>query len=75
MVSYVQYRMPEILALGGQRQKDLCEFSTSVVYPVSSRLVRATWKDSECLKKERKVSTDSVFSPLENLSENPLIHV
>lgn len=46
MVSYVQYCMPEILTLGGQRQKDLCEFNTSVVYTVSSMLVRATWKDS-----------------------------
>lgn len=67
--------MPEILVLREQKQKDFCEFNTSVVYTVSSRLVRAAWKDSECLKKETKASTDSVFSPLENLSENPLIHV
>ena len=67
--------MPEILALREQKQKDFCEFNTGMVCTVSSREERALWKDSECLKKERKASTDSVFSPLENLSENPLIHV
>jgi hypothetical protein len=31
------YRMPLILALGIQRQEDLCEFQASLVYRVNSR--------------------------------------
>ena len=33
-----------IRALGRQRQVDLCEFKASLVYRVSSRVVRATEK-------------------------------
>ena len=37
--------MPFILALGRQRQADLCEFKASLVYRVSSRSARATQGD------------------------------
>ena len=44
--------MPLILALGRQRQVDLCEFKASLVYRVSSRTAGATGRP--CLEKTKK---------------------
>ena len=45
--------MPSILALKRQRQRqeDLCEFQTSLVYRVSTRTPRATEKKTKHAKK------------------------
>jgi hypothetical protein len=37
--------MPLVLALGRQRQEDLCEFKASLVYRASSRIARATQRN------------------------------
>jgi hypothetical protein len=46
------WHMPLILALGRQRQEDLCEFEEILVYRLSSRTARATEKP--CLKKQKQ---------------------
>ena len=45
--------MPLISALGRQKQADLCEFKASLVYIVSSRTARASYKVRLCLKRKR----------------------
>jgi hypothetical protein len=44
------WSMPLILALGKQRQADICEFETSLLYRVSFRMARATQRN--CLGKK-----------------------
>ena len=46
------WRRPLILALGRQRQVDLCEFKASLVYRASSRTAEATGRP--CLEKTEK---------------------
>ena len=48
--------MPLILALGRQKQVDLCEFKASLVYIVSSRTAGATGRP--CLKKTKNKQTN-----------------
>ena len=42
--------MPFIPALGRQRQVDLCEFNTSLVYSVSSRTAKLLHRETLSLK-------------------------
>jgi hypothetical protein len=42
------------LALGRQRQTDLCELKASLVYEVSSRTARATQKNLSKKKKKKE---------------------
>ena len=48
------WRTPLILALGRQRQVDLCEFEASLVYRVSSSMVKAEYKKTVFKKKKEK---------------------
>ena len=43
-------------ALGRQRQTDLCEFKTSLVYRVSSRTARAVTQRNTALKYQKRKS-------------------
>ena len=47
--NWAWWNMPLILALGRQRQEDLCEFKASLVYRMSSRLAETTGRP--CPKK------------------------
>jgi hypothetical protein len=47
-------------ALGRQRQVDLCEFETSLVYRVSSRTYKATQRDPVS-KRQTKTKTQQSF--------------
>jgi hypothetical protein len=47
------WHRPLVPALGRQRQADLCEFETSLVYIVSSRTARAT-QGIPVLKKQKQ---------------------
>ena len=51
---------PLILALGRQRQADLYEFETSLVYKASSRIARATQRNSVS-KNKTKTKPDLIF--------------
>ena len=46
--------MPLILALGRQRQENLCEFESSLVYKLSSRTARAVTPRSPVSKTKTK---------------------
>ena len=46
--------MPLIPALGKQRQAELCEFKTSLVYKVSSRSAKAVTQRNPVSKNEKK---------------------
>ena len=48
--------MPSIPALWRQRQANLCEFKVSLVYRVSTRIARDTWRHPvlEKLKKKKE---------------------
>jgi hypothetical protein len=46
--------MPLILALGRQRQVDLCEFQYSLVYRESSGTARATKRNPDLKRQGRK---------------------
>ena len=46
------WHTPLILALGRQRQVDLCEFKVSLIYKVSSRTARAVTQRSPVFKKK-----------------------
>ena len=50
--------MPLIPALGRQRQLDLCEFKTSLVYRVSFRTAKATQRNPVSKKTNRKACFD-----------------
>jgi hypothetical protein len=60
--------MPLILALGRQRQEDLCEFRTNLVYWVSSRTARATQRRGEgcalegCIRRIQHSQTNTHIS-------------
>jgi hypothetical protein len=49
MISYFQF-----LALGKQRQANLCEFQTSLVYSASSRTARTTLRNPVSKTKQNK---------------------
>jgi hypothetical protein len=56
---------PLILVLGRQMQTDLCEFETSLVYRVSSRIARATQKNSVSKnKKTNKQKNPTTNTPV-----------
>ena len=48
------WRMPLIPALERQKQADLCEFKSSLIYKVSSRTARAVSQRSPVLKNQRQ---------------------
>jgi hypothetical protein len=50
----VWWYMPLILALDRQRQEDLCEFKSSLIYIASSNTARTTL-EGPCLKKQMEV--------------------
>ena len=54
-VRWMCWCVPLILVCGRQRQADLSEFKTSLVYRLSSRTARATGRP--CLKKTKKKKT------------------
>ena len=49
--------MPLIPAFGRQRQVDVCEFKASLVYRVSSRTTRATWRNPVLKNKQTNKKT------------------
>ena len=49
-----------ILALGKQRQVDLCEFKASLVYKVSSRTAKATWRNLKTRNKQTNKHTKKI---------------
>ena len=51
--SVLWWHIPLIPALGRQRQEDLCEFKTSLVYRGSSRTARAVYTEKSCLGKKK----------------------
>lgn len=55
--------MPFIPTLGRQRQLDLCEFKTSLVYIVSSRLARVSQSDPVSRTKQSKQKQTNKQNP------------
>jgi hypothetical protein len=55
------WRTPLILALGKQRQEDLCEFQASLVYRVSSRIARSTQRNPVSRNKQTNKQANSVI--------------
>lgn len=55
--------MPFIPTLGRQRQLDLCEFKTSLVYIVSSRLARVSQSDPVSRTKQSKQKQTNKTQP------------
>ena len=47
-------RTPLILALGRQRQTDLCEFEATLVYRLSSRTSQDCSTEKPCLEKQKQ---------------------
>ena len=53
--------MPLILALGRQRQVDLCEFEANLVYKERSRTVEVVTKRNPVLRNRNKIQGLSVL--------------
>ena len=51
---WVKWHTSLILALGRQRQEDLCEFEASLVYRASSKTARATQRNPVSKKQRNK---------------------
>jgi len=62
---------PLILALGRQKQKNLCEFEASLVYRVSSGTARATWRNFVSKKNQTKTKQPKPKTKTQTKTKKP----